>query len=190
LSRDTGSGVADDRELVRDAQSGNNRAFNEIVLKYRKSVYLTAVGLINDADEADDIAQDVFVKAYESISTFRGESALYTWLYRITVNLSLNRIRKRKARSFFGLEQVAQTLAAPDADEPAELNELNIRLRRAIAELPEKQRAVFILRHFRELPHAEIAQIMDRDVGTIKANYFQAVQKLRKKLGSYVKSGE
>jgi len=187
LNRQASSGAEDDRELVREAQAGSERAFNEIVLKYRKSVYLTAVGLVNDADEADDIAQEVFVKVYGSLGTFRGESAIYTWLYRITVNLSLNRIRKRKVRSFFGLESVAQTLAAPEADEPAELQELNAKLRKAILELPEKQRIVFMLRHFRELPHAQIAEIMNRDVGTIKANYFQAVQKLRKKLGSYLK---
>lgn len=171
---------------MRQAQAGSERAFNELVLKYRKNVYLTAVGMIGDADDAEDIAQDVFVKAYESLSLFRGDSAVYTWLYRITVNLCLNRLRKRKVRSFFGLEEISQTLAVPEAAESAELQELNKRLRKAISELPEKQRAVFILRHFHELPHAEIAKIMDRDVGTIKANYFQAIQKLRAKLGPYV----
>ena len=115
---------------------------------------------------------------------------MYTWLYRIAVNLCLNRIRRRKVRTFFGLEQVAASLIVPAADEPAELNELNKRLRKAISELPEKQRAVFILRHFRELPHAEIAKIMDRDVGTIKANYFQAIRKLRAKLGAYLEGKE
>lgn len=190
MSRPANPATEDDRELVREAQAGSERAFNEIVLKYRKSVYLTAVGMVNDADEADDIAQDVFVKAYESLATFRGEAGVYTWLYRITVNLCLNRLRKRKVRSFLGLETVAQTMAAPETDEPAELQELNARVRRAIMELPEKQRIVFILRHFRELPHAEIAGIMDRDVGTIKANYFQAIQKLRKKLGPYFEGKE
>jgi RNA polymerase sigma-70 factor (ECF subfamily) len=184
LNRQASGG--DDRDLVREAQKGSERAFNEIVLKYRKNVYLTAVGMVGDADDAEDIAQDVFVKAYESLNLFRGESAVYTWLYRITVNLCLNRIRRRKVRSFFGLEAISQTMAAPEGAEPAELRELNKRLRKAISELPEKQRAVFILRHFHELPHAEIAKIMDRDVGTIKANYFQAIQKLRAKLGPYV----
>ena len=190
MSRQANSGTEEDRALVLEAQSGSERAFNELVLKYRKAIYLTAVGLISDRDEAEDIAQDVFVKAYESLGTFRGDSAVYTWLYRITVNLCLNRLRRRKVRSFFGLETIAQTMAAPETDEPAELAELNAKLRKAILELPEKQRIVFILRHFRELPHAEIAEIMDRDVGTIKANYFQAIQKLKKKLGSYVKGDE
>jgi len=137
LNRQASGDKGDDRELVREAQAGSERAFNEIVLKYRKSVYTTAVGLIGDADEAEDIAQDVFVKAYESIATFRGDAAVYTWLYRITVNLCLNRLRKRKVRSFFGLDVVAQTLAAPSSDEPAELRELNGKLRKAISELPE-----------------------------------------------------
>ena len=186
MNRRASPGAEDDRDLVREAQGGSERAFNEIVLKYRKSIHLTAVGLVGDADEAEDIAQDVFVKAYESLASFRGDSAVYTWLYRITVNLCLNRLRKRKVRSFFGLEEVSQTLAAPTADEPAELKELNGRLRKAIMELPVKQRTVFILRHFHELPHAEIAKIMDRDVGTIKANYFQAIQKLKAKIGPYL----
>ena len=78
MSRQASGDKGDDRELVREAQGGSERAFNEIVLKYRKSVYTTAVGLVGDTDEAEDIAQDVFVKAYESIATFRGDAGVYT----------------------------------------------------------------------------------------------------------------
>jgi RNA polymerase sigma-70 factor (ECF subfamily) len=177
----------DDLDLVREFRAGSERAFNELVLKHRQAVYLTAIGMLGSADDADDVTQEVFIKAFRSIDSFRGESAFYTWLYRITVNLCLNQIRKRKVRTVFGLDQVAATLPeAKRADEDLELSELSVRARQAISELPEKQRAVFILRHFRGLPHAEIAQIMDRDEGTIKANYFQAVRKLRAKLGPYL----
>ncbi|HEY3294493.1 MAG TPA: sigma-70 family RNA polymerase sigma factor [bacterium] len=181
----------DDLDLVREFRAGSERAFNELVLKHRQAVYLTAAGMLGSTDDAEDVAQEVFIKAYRSMDSFRGDSAFYTWLYRITVNLCLNQLRKRKTRTFLGLEQVAATL--PDnrqADEDVELSELSEHARQAISELPEKQRAVFILRHFRELPHAEIAKIMDRDEGTIKANYFQAVRKLRAKLGPYMQGKE
>jgi len=181
----------DDLDLVREFRAGSERAFNELVLKHRQAVYLTAVGMLGSADDADDITQEVFIKAFKSIETFRGESAFYTWLYRIAVNLCLNQIRRRKVRTFFGLEQVAAVLPdSKQADDDLEISELSVRARQAIAELPEKQRAVFILRHFRGLPHAEIARIMERDEGTIKANYFQAVRKLRAKLGPYMQGKE
>lgn len=181
----------DDSELIREFQNGSERAFNELVLRHRRGVYLTAVGLLGNSDDAEDLTQEVFVKAYQSLNSFRGQSAFYTWLYRITINLSLNQLRKRKVRSFFGIDQVAASLPEADrADRELELSELSARARQAISELPEKQRAVFILRHFRSLPHAEIARIMDRDEGTIKANYFQAVRKLRIKLGPYLQGKE
>lgn len=182
------SSSMDDLELVRRFQAGSEQAFNELVLKHRRGVYMTAVGLLGSADDADDITQEVFLKVYQSLGTFRGDSAVYTWIYRIAVNLCLNQIRKRKVRSFLGLD--ALKTAMPEAERPdeiLELRELSAHARRAIASLPEKQRAVFILRHFRGLPHAEIARIMDRDEGTIKANYFQAVKKLKARLGSYLK---
>ncbi len=181
----------DDLDLVRQFQAGSERAFNELVLKHRRGVYLTAVGLLGNPDDADDITQDVFLKVYGSIGTFRGDSAVYTWIYRICVNLCLNAIRKRKTRSFIGLESLAAaTPEAERADADLEISELNEHARRAIASLPEKQRAVFLLRHFRGLPHAEIARIMDRDEGTIKANYFQAIKKLKARLGPYFRDQE
>jgi RNA polymerase sigma-70 factor, ECF subfamily len=191
MVRSRSDATQDDLELLREFQSGNERAFNELVLKHRQAVYRTAVGLLGDSDEAEDIAQEVFLKVYQSATAFRGDSAVYTWIYRITVNLCLNRLRGRRVRSFFGLEHLnAAPPEASRADEPVELAEFSAKVRKAIAELPEKQRAVFILRHFRGLPHAEIARIMDRDEGTIKANYFQAVRKLRVKLGPYLEGKE
>lgn len=178
----------DDLSLVREFQKGSERAFNELVLRHRQAIYMTAVGIIGSHDDAEDITQEVFLKAYGSLAGFRGDSAVYTWLYRIAVNLSLNHLRRRKVRSFFGLEQIQNVL--PDsktADADLERTELSAKLKAAILMLPPKQRAVFILRHFRNLQHKEIASIMERDEGTIKANYFQAVSKLRKALGPYVK---
>jgi RNA polymerase sigma factor (sigma-70 family) len=177
-----------DLELIREFQAGREQAFNELVLRHRRGVFVTAAGMLGDDQDADDIAQEVFIKAYTSLNEFRADSAFYTWLYRITVNLCLNRIRSRKTRSFFGLESVEQTLpSVQSADSSVEMSEFNLRARKAILELPEKQRIVFILRHFHELPHAEIAEIVGREVGTCKANYFQAIRKLRVSLGPYIK---
>jgi RNA polymerase sigma-70 factor, ECF subfamily len=177
----------DDLKLVREFQGGSERAFNELVLRHRQAIFGLAAGMLGDRDEAEDLTQEVFVKAYQSLHGFRGDSAFYTWIHRICVNLCLNHIRKRKVRTFFGLDQTQA--AEPETirpDEITEQSELSALAKQAIAELPEKQRAVFILRHFRGLPHAEIARIMERDEGTIKANYFQAVRKLRTKLGPYL----
>jgi RNA polymerase sigma-70 factor (ECF subfamily) len=178
----------DDLQLVQEAQSGREEAFNLLVLRHRRAIFHTALGLLGDAQDADDLSQDVFIKAYESLGSFRGGSSFYTWLYRIAVNLSLNRIRARKVRTFFRLDQVEAILPAiDDTDASVERVEFLMKAREAILKLPDKQRAVFILRYFRDMSHAEIAEIMDRDVGTIKANYHQAVKKLRESLGNYVK---
>ena len=180
-----------DLELIKEFQAGREQAFNELVLRHRRGVFVTAAGMLGNESDADDVAQEVFLKAYSALKDFRGESAFYTWIYRITVNHCLNRLRSRKTRSFFGLESVEQIMPSSErADSGAEANEFQKLARKAISELPEKQRIVFILRHFHELPHAEIAKIVDREVGTIKANYFQAVRKLRDKLGSYVEAKE
>lgn len=181
----------DDRELVEAAINGREEAFNQLVMRHRLALYHTAVGLLNNAEDAEDICQDAFVKAYEGLGSFRASSSFYTWLYRICVNLCLNRLRARKVRSFLRLDQEELVLPSSDtADMPTEQAEFFDKARHAIAKLPDKQRAVFILRYFRELPHAEIAEIMDRDVGTIKANYHQAIKKLQTALGDYVRGEE
>lgn len=180
-----------DHELVEAAQAGRDEAFNQLVLRHRKALFHTAVGLLGNPDEADDICQDVFVKAYESLGGFRATSAFYTWIYRICINLCLNRLRSRKVRSFLRIDHEELSLPATEtADLPVEQAEFLAKAQVAIAKLPAKQRAVFILRYFRELPHAEIAEIMDRDVGTIKANYHQAIKKLQAELGVYVRGEE
>ncbi|MBU1636506.1 sigma-70 family RNA polymerase sigma factor [bacterium] len=180
-----------DLQLIKEFQAGREQAFNELVLRHRRGVFVTAAGMLGNDQDADDVAQEVFIKVYTALQDFRGESAFYTWLYRITVNLCLNRLRSRKTRSFFGLDAIEQIMPSSEsADRGAEASELQKLARKAISELPEKQRIVFILRHFHELPHAEIARIVDREVGTIKANYFQAIRKLRESLGPYFEGKE
>lgn len=90
-----------DLELVRQFQNGDESAFNLLVLRYQEKVYWVARRFLTDHDAADDVTQEVFCKAYESLKGFRGDSALYTWLYRITVNIALNALRKQRVRDFF-----------------------------------------------------------------------------------------
>jgi RNA polymerase sigma-70 factor (ECF subfamily) len=134
-----------------------------------------------------DLAQEAFVKAYHSLKDFREEASFSTWLYRIAVNLCLNFTQRDKFRSFILLEEMSQPVLSKDSPlKDLEQKELNQAIDRAVLNLPGKQRAVFILRHYQELSHSEIAKILDKSEGTIKANYFQAVKKLKKSLAGFI----
>jgi RNA polymerase sigma-70 factor (ECF subfamily) len=170
-----------DRELVRRFQRGDESAFNEVVRRYQEKVYWIARRFVNDHDGADDITQEAFCKAYESLRGFRGDASVYTWLYRITVNIALNTIRRQKVKEFFRIDalfDVADTsVQAPD--KLVEQQEDRALIEQAIAQLPKKQRSVFVLRYYEELPYEEIAKILKTSVGGLKANYFHAVRKIQ-----------
>jgi RNA polymerase sigma-70 factor (ECF subfamily) len=173
-----------DADLVADFQSGNEAAFNAIVQRYQEKVYWVARRIVGNHDGADDVVQEVFVKAYQALRGFRGESSIYTWLYRITVNLALNATRKQKLRDFFRIDELFE-LSGEDSERPdrlVERQEQRNLIEEAMATLPEKQKAVFILRYYDELPYEEIAKILKTTVGGLKANYFHAV----KKIGAYL----
>lgn len=170
-----------DLELVRQFQDGDESAFNHVVLRYQEKVYWVARRFVNDHDSADDVTQEVFCKAYESLKEFRGDSSLYTWLYRITVNVALNAIRKQKIRDFFRIDELfeAEDVDSPPPDEALERQEERALIEQAIATLPTKQKSVFLLRYYDELPYEEIAKILKTSVGGLKANYFHAVKKIQ-----------
>jgi RNA polymerase sigma-70 factor (ECF subfamily) len=176
----------DDQELINRFHEGEESAFNDLVHRYQRQVYATARRLLGSHQEAQDISQEVFIKIYSSLRNFRGESSLSTWIFRIAVNLSLNALRKRKLRQFLSLDTVGLTICsrAPGADEEVERREQVNALGQAIDRLPNKQKLVFTLRYHQNLTHEEIAQILNRDVGTIKANYHHAIRKLQKAVKS------
>ena len=176
-----GSMDLEDRELVIRFQRGDEAAFNELVACHRQEIFFLTLGLTGTREDAEDLAQDAFVRAYEGLLKFRSQSSFRTWMYRIALNLCLNEIRKRKIRQMLSLDSVGLTLASQERgpDELVESEERRQRLMAAIGRLPPKQKRVFILRYFAKLPHREIAEIMGRELGTVKANYFQAVQRLR-----------
>lgn len=176
-----------DLELIQEFKNGNSNAFNLLVLRYQERIYWVVRRLLPDHDEADDVVQDVFVKVYRSLNSFKGDSSFYTWLYRIAMNLSLNEIRRKKTRKTFSLDDAVMQheSSEPLPVEQMEREEQTRLIKAAIERLPEKQKKVFVLRYYEELPYEEISKILKTSVGGLKANYFHAV----KKIGEFVKHG-
>jgi len=171
-----------DSELVELFLHGDETAFNAIVLRYQEKIYWVVRRLVNSHDDADDVVQEVFVKAYEGLRSFRGDAQIYTWLYRIAVNASLNYVRLRRVKEFFRFEETIapETIEHQTPEDIVESNEQREIIEQAVASLPEKQKAVFILRYYEQLTYEEIANILKTSVGGLKANYFHAVRKIER----------
>ncbi len=176
-----------DKQLVARFKNGDERAFNDLVNAYKKQVYVVILRMVRNEDDALDLAQDTFVRVYHSIDKFKGESSFYTWLYRIAVNLSVNHINRNKTKFWRSFDDVPKPIKTEKGNphRNVEKGELGDLINQAIAGLPDKQRAIFILRYYEELSHKEIAIIMERSEGAIKASYFHAVKKLQKELAAY-----
>lgn len=178
--------AGEDRELVARFKSGDQAAFNQLVRLYQKRVYAVAFRMVRDIEEAKDLTQEVFVRMYAALTGFRGEASVFTWAYRATVNLAINHLRRKKIISWVPLLEAEEK---PEEPKEGLSDRENDRLKQAIAEavkkLPPKQRAIFILRHYDELSNEEIAQIVGKSVGSVKANYFQALQKMKKYLAEW-----
>ncbi|NUN69949.1 MAG: sigma-70 family RNA polymerase sigma factor [Bacteroidetes bacterium] len=179
---------SDELQLIEEFRNGSEQAFNTLVLRYKEKIYWIVRRMVPDHDEADDITQNVFIKAYQSLGSFKGDSSFYTWLYRIAVNHALNEIRRKKLRRTFSIsEEVHQSAShEPLPLERMEQEERTRRIAEAVERLPEKQKKVFLLRYHEELPYEEIAKVLKTSVGGLKANYFHAV----KKIGKYLKNDE
>ena len=173
-----------DEKLVELCKEGKRDAFNALVRRYQTKIYWVIRRLIGDADDAEDVAQDVFIRAYNAIGEFRGDSQFFTWLYKIAMNLGLNHLRKKKLRTFFKLDDLGDIHDEQSESPHQELEkeEMRGRIKRAIDSLPEKQKAVFILRFYDELTYEEIAAVMRKSTGGMKANYFHAVRKIQEYL--------
>jgi RNA polymerase sigma-70 factor (ECF subfamily) len=177
--------INNDSELIRQFKNGDVKGYNEIVRKYQQQVYWVIRKMVCDHDEADDITQEVFIKVYSALRDFREEANLFTWLYRIATNHAINHIRKVKVRNTVSVEVVVEPIVSKEkrSDEVIDEEHRTKILEEAIEQLPPQQRAVFNMRYYDELPYDEIAEILGKSVGGIKANYFHAV----KKIGEYVK---
>ena len=191
-SRETGDNDADqpsegveqsDLELVRRAQRNERGAFDLLVLKYQHKVIKLVARLLRDPAEAEDVAQEAFVKAYRALGSFRGDSAFYTWLYRIAVNTARNSIASRQRRPLDYEAELSESeqnnvearLKHDDTPEATVLSEeIRVTVNQAIEQLPEDLRTAIVLREVEGLSYEEIAAAMDCPVGTVRSRIFRA----------------
>ncbi len=185
-SADDDLDALDERALVDACLANRSGAFDLIVERHRRPVYLLCYRFVGNHEDASDLSQDVFLRAYRGLRNFRGQSSLGTWLHRIGVNVCLNRISS-KAPLGKVTEAIEEREFADSRSESAPdrmlRDERAVRVREAIAQLPKKQRATLILRMYHEMPHQDIADILGSSVGAVKANFFHALANLKKILG-------
>lgn len=182
--REGGSGwtAAGERAIVDACLAGEPGAFDAIVERHRRQVYQLCFRYVGNHEDAADLAQDTFIRAFKGLRGFKAQSTLSTWLYRIAVNVCLNRVALKtpRADAFEPAERIDTSAERPDV---ALLRaERATEVRAAIRTLPPKQRATLILRVYHELPHEEIAAILGSSVGAAKANFFHALANLKKLL--------
>ena len=177
-----------DAELVDSCLAGRRESFDLLVERHQRHVYLLCYRFVGNHEDASDLAQDVFIRAYRGLKNFRGQASLGTWLYRIGVNVCLNKVGAKTPRP----DALDPLLAASDeriASQAESATDAMLRgeragqVRAAIARLPRKQRATLILRVYHELPHEQIAGILGSSVGAVKANFFHALNNLKKLMG-------
>ncbi len=170
-----------DQQLIEKFLEGNQASFNALVKKYQSRIYWVARRMTGDHSDADDVVQEVLITVYSKLDTFKFNSNFYTWVYKITVRKSLNMIRSKKVKRFFNLEDSERELTNhPDYLKNIDDKEKLAKLDRVLQKLPEKQREVFIFRNFDELSYEEISEITGKSVGGLKANYFNAMEKVNK----------
>ncbi len=190
------SNQASDQKLVKRVQKGDKGAFDLLVLKYQHKIVNLIMRYVRDPELALDIAQEAFIKAYRALPRFRGDSAFYTWMYRIAVNTAKNYLaaqRRRPANVELDLQDPEQydlhaKLRETDTPEGITLsNELRETVERAIAALPEDLRTAIILRELEGMSYEEIAQTMECPVGTVRSRIFRARDAIGKKVGSMIR---
>ena len=177
--------VLDEPALIAACVAGEPGAFDLIVERHRRSIYQLCYRFVGNHEDASDLSQDVFLRAFRGLRNFRGQASIATWLYRIGVNVCLNRV-SAKARNLARESVDDCQLIDHHHDSPADRvlkQERDARIRAAIARLPDKQRATLILRTYHDMSHQEIADVLGSSVGAVKANFFHALGHLRKLLG-------
>jgi len=165
-------------EMINDPET-RDQGFRILVETYQKRVYGMVRKMVIIHDDANDVVQNTFIKAFKNIHQFNHKSTLFTWIYRIAVNESLNFLEKKKKRRFFSMEDHQEVMKAYVEESPlVDGNEIQRKLQQAILKLPEKQRLVFNLRYFEEIPYEDISKMTDTSVGGLKASYHHAVKKI------------
>jgi RNA polymerase sigma-70 factor (ECF subfamily) len=180
-----------DQQLVQRVQAGDKAAFNLLVLKYQHRVLKLVSRFVSDATEAEDVAQEAFIKAYRALASFRGDSAFYTWLYRIAINTAKNALVSSRRRPVdFDLdlqdpEQYDRHARLKESDTPEGVlltEEIRDVVEKAMEQLPEDLRTAIVLRELEGLSYEEIAEAMDCPVGTVRSRIFRAREAIDRKL--------
>jgi RNA polymerase sigma-70 factor (ECF subfamily) len=189
-----------DLELVHRTRKGDLSAYDELVRRYQERIYATLYHMTSHHEDARDLAQEAFVKAYQALHTFKGDSSFYTWLYRIAVNRTLNFLEQRKQRSrtvhhslddldanVEGHPDLVAITSEKNPSRDAGLQELQEKLNEAMQKLSEPHRMVVTLHDVQGVPHGEIAKILDCSIGTVRSRLFYARQQLQSHLSDYLK---
>jgi len=184
-----------DLEVIRQILLGDRDQFRLLVERYQSMVFRTCMGFVHNKDDADDLSQEVFIQAYQSLSKFEGKSSFSTWIYRIAVNASLNKTRKSSRSYLFqridslfsGDKGPGNILPSPETDDPENIlirSEHHKWLQKALDSLPENQRTAIVLSKYEDLPQKQIAEIMNTTEGAVEALIQRAKANLRKKLSN------
>ena len=183
----------DENTIIEGMARGDQRAFRELVERYKKKVYYLALDMAGNAVDAEDISQEVFLKVYRSFSTFRRGAKLGSWLYRVTYNAAIDHLRSKGAVPEPVDDQVLESRSAggaglaqgrmPDPAAAAEASDLQRRIARALEKVSPQEKAVFLLRHNEDLMLKDIAETLGLSIGSVKSYLFRAVRKLQKELG-------
>jgi RNA polymerase sigma-70 factor (ECF subfamily) len=184
-----------DNEIIRSVLQGNSDDYRFLVEKYQQMVFRTCIGFVHSKDDADDLTQDVFIQAYQALQRFKGDSAFSTWLYRIAVNASLNKVRKsplknllQRIENYTGKKNEQEALVSvSNGDDPENMlirQEQIEAVRHALDTLPENQRTAIILSKYDDLSQKEIAEIMNTTEGAVEALLQRAKKNLRDKLSA------
>src|SRR6188474_3097494 len=187
----------EERALVKKAQAGDLSAYDDLVRRYQERIYATIYHMTSNHEDANDLAQDTFIKAFQALKSFKGGSSFYTWVYRIAVNKTINFIKQRKNRVHMSLDDLDFN-AEHDPDLMAlisdktprreiNLTELQEKLNEAMQKLSESHRLVVTLHDVQGLSHEEIAKIMGCNIGTVRSRLFYARQQLQAHLSDYLK---
>lgn len=187
----------EDLVIVRKIQAGDVDAFDSLILKYRERVYSVIYNLTSNREDASDLTQEAFIKAFQSIKRFKGQSSFFTWLYRIALNTSLTHLRKNKLRRFFSFEKMVEEdhtegfienlKTESDSDKAALMTELQERLNDAFQKLSVKHRTVITLFEIDGLSHKEISDIVGTSIGTVRSRLHYAKQFLQGELKDYIR---
>lgn len=173
--------MQDDAELLQlfREEATKEKAFTGIVKKYQEKLYWHIRRMVVDHNDADDVLQNVFIKVWNALANFREDSRLYTWLYKIATNECLTFLDLQKRKSAVHLDEVESGLSNKiKADDGFDANKLEWKLQLAIQQLPEKQRLVFNLRYYDEMPYEEMSRILETSEGALKASYHHAAKKI------------